>query len=107
MSNTAIWAFLLALTVSASAQAPFADDLAGRAVERRGIEATIWGVPAVNFWLMYGVDRASALRRVVPETRFVRLLLAPPHDRIVPISASALPPASTNATLPTNYLPRL
>jgi hypothetical protein len=30
-----------------------ADDLARRTVERRGIEAVIWGMPAVNYDLMY------------------------------------------------------
>ena len=30
-----------------------ADDLSRRAVERRAIEAVIWGMPAVNYQLMY------------------------------------------------------
>jgi hypothetical protein len=29
------------------------EDLARRAIERRGVEAVIWGMPAVNFELMY------------------------------------------------------
>ncbi|HEV3100080.1 MAG TPA: DUF1254 domain-containing protein [Candidatus Udaeobacter sp.] len=29
------------------------DDLTGRAIERRAVEAVIWGMPAVNFDLMY------------------------------------------------------
>lgn len=28
-------------------------DLAERAIQRRAIEATIWGMPAVNYHLMY------------------------------------------------------
>jgi hypothetical protein len=38
---------------SASAQMFSSDDLARRAVERRAVEAVIWGTPAVNFDLMY------------------------------------------------------
>jgi len=30
-----------------------ADDLADRAIERRAVEAAIWGMPAVNYYLMY------------------------------------------------------
>ena len=30
-----------------------AEDLSRRAVERRAIEAVIWGMPAVNYHLMY------------------------------------------------------
>ncbi|HWX15717.1 MAG TPA: DUF1254 domain-containing protein [Chthoniobacterales bacterium] len=36
-----------------SAQEFSADDLAKRTMERRAVEAVIWGVPAVNFDLMY------------------------------------------------------
>ena len=38
--------------VAAHAQNYSADDLAKRAVERRGVEAMIWGMPAVNADLM-------------------------------------------------------
>jgi hypothetical protein len=34
------------------AQAPPADELARRAIERRAVEAVIWGMPAVNYDLM-------------------------------------------------------
>jgi hypothetical protein len=37
----------------AHAQDISAEDLARRAIERRAVEAVIWGVPAVNFELMY------------------------------------------------------
>src|SRR5262249_4317740 len=30
-----------------------AEDLAGRAIHRRAVEAAIWGMPAVNYYLMY------------------------------------------------------
>jgi hypothetical protein len=38
---------------SASAQSLSPDDLARRAIERRAVEAIIWGMPAVNTDLMY------------------------------------------------------
>jgi hypothetical protein len=38
--------------VSANAQQSPADDLARRAIERRAVEAVIWGMPAVNYDLM-------------------------------------------------------
>ena len=50
-----IWV-LLALfvsTVLAHAQAPTPDELNRRNIERRAIEAVIWGMPAVNFELLY------------------------------------------------------
>jgi hypothetical protein len=37
----------------AQAQNFSSQDLARRAVERRAIEAIIWGMPAVNYGLMY------------------------------------------------------
>ena len=51
MIRAATWGFLFACT--AVAQAPPADDITRRALERRAIEATIWAIPAVNFELMY------------------------------------------------------
>lgn len=39
-------------SLSALAQAPSSDDLTRRMVERRGVEAMIWGMPAVNADLM-------------------------------------------------------
>ncbi|MBN9089341.1 MAG: DUF1254 domain-containing protein [Reyranella sp.] len=45
----------IAVTVaatSAQAQAPSTDDLSRRAIERRGVEAMIWAMPAVNADLM-------------------------------------------------------
>jgi hypothetical protein len=41
------------LSVPANAQNLSADDLARRTIERRAVEAVIWGMPAVNFDLMY------------------------------------------------------
>jgi hypothetical protein len=43
---------LAVLAPSVQAQAPSADDLARRAIERRGVEAMIWAMPAVNADLM-------------------------------------------------------
>lgn len=43
---------LLTVAGSASAQTFSADDLARRNVERRAVEAVIWGMPAVNYDLM-------------------------------------------------------
>src|SRR3984885_14529808 len=47
-------AFLLLVCAMASAQAQnySADDLARRTIERRAVEAVIWGMPAVNYDLM-------------------------------------------------------
>ena len=41
------------MAASAHAQAFSADDLSRRAIERRAVEAAIWGMPAVNYHLMY------------------------------------------------------
>jgi hypothetical protein len=35
------------------AQTLSADDLARRTVYRRAVEAVVWGMPAVNYYLMY------------------------------------------------------
>jgi hypothetical protein len=43
-----IWAAVLG-----NAQQFSADDLARRSIERRAVEAVIWGMPAVNTELMY------------------------------------------------------
>jgi hypothetical protein len=43
---------LMGAAVSAYAQAPVGEDLARRAIERRAVEAVIWGMPAVNYDLM-------------------------------------------------------
>jgi hypothetical protein len=40
-------------TMAAQAQILSANDLARRAIERRAVEAVIWGMPAVNYDLMY------------------------------------------------------
>ena len=42
----------MVLAGSAFAQSPSPDDLERRAIERRGVEAMIWGLPAVNADLM-------------------------------------------------------
>lgn len=44
---------LISAATSAQAQDFSADELARRTVERRAIEAVIWGMPAVNFELLY------------------------------------------------------
>ena len=40
-------------TTVAQAQTPSAEDLTRRTIERRAVEAVIWGMPAVNYDLMY------------------------------------------------------
>jgi hypothetical protein len=49
---TAAFAFICA-TMSAHAQSLSTENVASRTIERRAIEAVIWGMPAVNFDLMY------------------------------------------------------
>jgi hypothetical protein len=44
---------LIAATVAAHAQTYSADDLVRRTIERRAVEAVIWGMPVVNYDLMY------------------------------------------------------
>ena len=53
--NRIVLAAFAALCTATSAQAQnlSADDLTRRMVERRAVEAVIWGVPAVNYDLMY------------------------------------------------------
>lgn len=46
-------AFVLAVSVVMPASAHTPEDLTRRTIERRAVEAVIWGVPAVNFDLMY------------------------------------------------------
>jgi hypothetical protein len=50
-----------ATAAQAQAQALSAQDLARRSIERRGVEAVIWGMPAVNFDLMLQamIDKAK------------------------------------------------
>jgi hypothetical protein len=43
---------LICLAVSGNAQNFSADDLARHTIERRAVEAVVWGMPAVNFDLM-------------------------------------------------------
>jgi hypothetical protein len=51
--KTVLGAFaLLATTTCAHAQNSSSDDLTGRTIERRAVEAVIWGMPAVNYDLM-------------------------------------------------------
>ena len=53
MRRTALTLIILvALTPAASAQQSAGKDIAHRAIERRGVEAMIWGMPAVNADLM-------------------------------------------------------
>jgi hypothetical protein len=45
---------LMSLATPSLAQANLsADELGRRAIERRAVEAVIWGMPAVNYDLMY------------------------------------------------------
>ena len=61
MSRTVIAALaLICATASARAQDFSAEDLARRAIERRAVEAVIWGMPAVNFDLMLQAMSGSA-----------------------------------------------
>ncbi len=54
MKRTAFAALaLVSAMTSAHAQNLSPDDLARRAIERRAVEAVIWGMPAVNYDLMY------------------------------------------------------
>ncbi len=54
MKKQLFFAVMLAATVSqaAFAQMPTPDQLAQRTIERRAVEAVIWGMPAVNYDLM-------------------------------------------------------
>jgi hypothetical protein len=40
-------------TISTAIQTLSAADLAARTIQRRAVEAVIWGIPAVNFDLMF------------------------------------------------------
>jgi len=54
MQRTVLTALaLICMTASAYAQHYSAADLARRTIERRAVEAIIWGMPAVNYDLMY------------------------------------------------------
>ena len=55
MLRSCLGAFALtwAATTSALAQDFPRDELANRAIERRAVEAVIWGMPAVNAELMF------------------------------------------------------
>jgi hypothetical protein len=54
MKRTVLGALtVICLTASANAQNLSAEDIARRTVERRAVEAVIWGMPAVNTDLMY------------------------------------------------------
>jgi hypothetical protein len=63
MSRTVIAALALICAIaSARAQDFSAEDLARRTIERRAIEAVIWGMPAVNLDLMLAGRRISNWR---------------------------------------------
>ncbi len=51
---------LLCAAATAQAQTSSADELARRSLERRAVEAVIWGMPAVNFELMLQAMTGSA-----------------------------------------------
>lgn len=58
---------LVALTTNSWAQSNSNDDLNHRTIERRAIEAVIWGMPAVNYerMLQASVDSGAKLNQVV------------------------------------------
>jgi hypothetical protein len=58
---------LPALIPTARAQGLSADEIARRIIERRAVEAVIWGMPAVNFELLYQgmVDSKGAWNQIV------------------------------------------
>ena len=67
MKNTVLaLAFLFSLTAT-HGQNLSADDLDRRTIERRAVEAVIWGMPAVNFELLYQgmVDSKGAWNQIV------------------------------------------
>jgi hypothetical protein len=53
MSRSILVTLLAAVGLGAQAQDLSPDELSRRAIERRAVEAVIWGMPAVNFDLMY------------------------------------------------------
>ena len=60
----ALLALAVASAASAAAAGPFApDEIADRALERRAVEAVIWGMPAVNYDLMLPGDARRHRRR--------------------------------------------
>jgi hypothetical protein len=68
MNRIAIAAFAsICAVTSARAQNSSSDDLARRTIERRAVEAVIWGMPAVNFELLYQgmVDSKGAWNQIV------------------------------------------
>ncbi|GEO17586.1 DUF1254 domain-containing protein [Microvirga aerophila] len=58
---------VIASAVSAAAQAPSGADLNSRQVHRRAVEAVIWGMPAVNYDLMF----QAALKAGAKENQIV------------------------------------
>jgi hypothetical protein len=53
MNRTIVGAFTaICAATSVQAQSLSADNLARRTIERRAVEAVIWGMPAVNYDLM-------------------------------------------------------
>lgn len=58
---------VIASAVSAAAQAPSGPDLNSRQVHRRAVEAVIWGMPAVNYGLMF----QAALKAGAKENQIV------------------------------------
>ena len=55
-------AFLLGAAMTTQAQAFSADELHRRAVERRAVEAVIWGMPAVNYERMLQAASANGAK---------------------------------------------
>jgi hypothetical protein len=55
---------LMCGAASVQAQGFSADDLARRTIERRAVEAVIWGMPAVNYDLMLQEMRTKTAGKV-------------------------------------------
>ena len=74
MIRTVLAAFaLICAAASAQAQNFSAEELARRAIDRRAVEAVIWGMPAVNYDLMY----QEMVRKTKGELQPGPLLVAP------------------------------
>ena len=58
---------LLSVSISARAENSSADELNRRTIERRAVEAVIWGMPAVNYerMLQAAIDNGAKLNQVV------------------------------------------
>ena len=62
---------LVGFAQQASSQTFSADELARRTIERRAVEAVIWGIPAVNYDLMRQAAISQAKGRGEPDRLLV------------------------------------